>query len=68
MPQRPESPLEESSITTDQKDKAVKVQNQVCVLLAFFEVGDMVHYESLPQGQAVYQLVYKKMLQHLLCS
>ena len=37
------------------------------ILIAFFDVRGMVHYEFLLQGQNVNQHVYKEILQHLLC-
>ena len=38
------------------------------MLIALFDVGGMVYYEFLPQGQTVNQHVYKEILQRLLCS
>ena len=38
------------------------------MLIAFFDVRGMIHYEFLLQGQTVNQHVYKEILQHLLCS
>ena len=48
-----ESPLEEFSITMDQKTRQSKSQIKF-MLIVFFEVRDMVYYESLPQGLTVY--------------
>ena len=54
--------LKKSSITMDQKSKAIKVQNQAHIA-AIFDVRGMAHYEFLPQGEAFNQHIYKKILQ-----
>ena len=52
--QTSESPLEEFSITTDQKNKAVKVQNHF-LLIAFFKVRDMVHFRKANVAGSFYK-------------
>ena len=38
------------------------------MLIVFFDIQDIVHFEFLPQGQTVNQTVYKEILWHLIRS
>ena len=49
--------------------KARKSKSKVKVMLiVFFDIQSIVHFEFLPQGQIVNQTVYKEILRHLVRS
>ena len=49
--------------------KARKSKSKVIVMLMmFFNIQGIAHFEFLSQGQTVYQTVYKDILQHLVRS
>ena len=59
--------MEKSGITKTKESKDVEVEDKV-MLIAFFDIKGIVHFEFLPQGQTVNQYVYKGSLQHLIMS
>ena len=59
--------MEERIVTQTQKVRVFKSKTKV-MLIAFFVVHGIVHAEFLPQGQTIYQHVYKNILRRLMYS
>ena len=62
-----ESSVEKSSITNTKEIRMSKSKVKV-MLITFFAIKGIVHFEFLPQGQTVNQYVYKEILRHLMRS
>ena len=62
--------MEKSGITKIKESKDVEVEGQgdAQLLIEFFDIKGIVHFEFLPQGQTVNQYVYKKILRRLMRS
>jgi hypothetical protein len=55
--------VEDAVITSAEESKASQ-SNIKKMLIAFFDLEGLVHYEFLPQGQNMNQTVYRNVLQH----
>ena len=57
------------SLASPRPKKARMSKSKIKVMLiAFFDIKGIVHFEFLPQGQTVNQYVYKEILRHLIRS
>ena len=59
--------MAECIVTKSQKREGVQVQTKV-MLIAFFDVHEIVHTEFSQQGQTINQHIYKSILQLLMHS